>query len=294
MTEDQRDPAKKRADLVAGGKALVDLSAWALSLGTGLPFGAATGVLHRYYGTRRQEIVQQRLREGAAALKARLDGLEERGLLDLEFIESDEFAELADEVLEYIVRERSEDKRRRFAAVLSTAAAEPTDRSWAGTAIRILDSLEEVHVELLAALQEMGRRLNRRDEVVHTRVLAGALYGDEIRARAKEHEDLMEWFKGREGATEEQQKWAASEVAKARKAAQETDREAHAQTLSHVWYLGGMGLLRQVSENSVAPNQLAARFLDWVTDPWQHPVNNEPEKASETAETEESPKEGEG
>jgi len=108
--------------------------------------------LTKFYAGRRTELQLMRLRHFAAEAGSRLRTLEERDLLDRQFLESDEFCEFFDSVATRVAQERAEEKRRHYASILAHGLVSDADRSFLASALHVLDSMDPVHVVILRSL----------------------------------------------------------------------------------------------------------------------------------------------
>ena len=243
--------------------------------GTAGPIGAAiVAGLKTFLDGRKQARFQTRVVATFQGIERRLSQVGDR--LDKDFVTTDEFFEMVEEGLERAARERDEDKRELYAAILANTARRGVDRRFYPTALKLLDALEPIHVDIL---RELLRRREKKGEAAAERnTSTGEL-------ALKFHlDDLEELRLG--GLAQESEKhfggklkgvadWQEA-IGQARRGEitppgiedlMRTVQEWDDQVLEHVWYLGKEGLVHQVSNRNTSINELGVRLLGWLSEP---------------------------
>ena len=156
LDEEERGQAERTADVQGIIKTLTTVAGVGVDLALGFPVTTLGGALRDFYGRRKKPLVEARLNATLRGIERRLEEFGER--LDREFITTDEFLEMADEVFERVARERDEDKRVLYAGILANTARTNADRSFYPTALKLLDALEPIHIEILRELQRQREK----------------------------------------------------------------------------------------------------------------------------------------
>lgn len=194
--------------------------------------------------------------------------------LDRDFITTDEFFEMVEEVFERVARERDESKRELFASILTNTARVGVNRSFYPTALKLLDAVEPIHVEILRELlrDQKRREAGAGEQNTGTRELAIRLHLDDLEQLRVEglSEDAPEVFGKKlkgvaawEKAIGEVASYAAASIRALIDTVQRWDNEI----LEHVWYIGKEGLVHQISERRTSINELGVRLLEWLREP---------------------------
>ena len=155
--------AKEDLELPALRKALRPSEALAEGVSAILSQIPVLSGVQAFYEGRALRLQLERFEEFARCVGERLEGADATAL-DREYLRSEEFARVFDQVAKRIVNEGDEEKRRLFARVVLGGVREAADRSWISTALQILDRLDSAHVSILSTIFECSRPLEEDDE----------------------------------------------------------------------------------------------------------------------------------
>jgi hypothetical protein len=209
-----------------------------------------------FYQSKQAEIFQQRVTDFLHALKIRVEELERGSLLKTDFLQTQEFAEMFDEVANKVGVERQQAKRNLLAYILCHAAEVPDDqRRWFPTALQLLDRVEIAHVKILGLAQDWRNRGEQSEMAAgHVEFTSSqalwVVWPEEYTDFARQHG----YVAGYEARTAARKK----------------------EVVAMLYYLISLGLLRESGED-FAITDLGSLFLEWIVarDVSEHPFQGE-------------------
>ena len=228
-----------------------------------------------YWAGKDLERVVERLEQFVAETSARIRRLEAEHNLDKRFLETEGAAELVIEVTNKVTLERDSEKRDLYAAILANTARLDADRSFYPTALKLLDAVEPVHVEILRELlqEKEERKAPGGEQETSTKNLALSLHLGELEDMRVGglSEEVPEFFsteiKGVAAWDQARGKVASYGGPRARSlidAVQRWDEEIH----DHVLYLAKEGLVVDpASARWTSINHLRVRLVEWLSEP---------------------------
>ena len=166
------------------------------------------------------------------------------------------------------------EKRNLYATILANTARRDINRSFYPTALKLLDALAPIHIELL---RELLRRREKHEKGggehnASTRELAIKLHlqdleqlrlaglSDEIPHVFSEKPDGVRGWDAALGA-------ADNIGGPGAEALKDKFRQWDDDILAHLQYMGKEGLVEQVSERRSSITQLSVRLLEWLSEP---------------------------
>ena len=232
------------------------------------------GAVSAYWAGKDLERVVERIEQFVGETSARIRRLEAHDNLDKGFLETEEAAEFVIEVTNTVTLERDSEKRNLYATILANTARRDINRSFYPTALKLLDALAPIHIELL---RELLRRREKHEKGggehnTSTRELAIKLHlqdleqlrlaglSDEIPHVFSEKPDGVRGWDAALGA-------ADNIGGPGAEALKDKFRQWDDDILAHLQYMGKEGLVEQVSERRSSITQLSVRLLEWLSEP---------------------------
>ena len=272
LDESEQEQAVRTADLTGAASAITTVAGVVVDALAGVPISPFARVLEKFYDGRKRALIETRVNATVRGLERRLDDLGDH--VDKDFITKDEFLEMADEVFERVARERDESKRELYASILANTARVNVNRSFYATALKLLDALAPIHVEILRELRhdQERRKEGGGESNTGTRELAIRLHLEELEELrvAGLSDEIAEIFsKKLKGAAawDEAIGKAASYGGPRIKALIDTAQGWDDEILKHIWYIGKEGLVHQETQRRSSINELGVELLDWLSEP---------------------------
>lgn len=274
MSETPSDESRTGAEIVLQAKPLVPCPHDAKALAAIAAIPSIGGPLATYLGARAGEVVAERIEQLAEELTSRIRKLEAQDTLDRKWLDTEEGVEVFDEVTNKVAVERDAAKRELYAAILINTARMNVDRSFYPTALKLLDALAPIHIEILRELlnDEKKRKGGRGEQNTSTRELAIGLHLEaleELRVAGLSDEIPYIFSEKLEGVRAWDEALGAADNVRGQvaQALKDKFRGWDNEILRHIWYIGKERLVHQETERRSSINELGVELLEWLAEP---------------------------
>ena len=230
---------------------------------------ALGGSLRGYTIKKRMHVFEMRLEQLTQDFQSDRDRVSDTGSFDSEYLQTDEFQEIAAAAVGHALREMDEEKRAFYARLLANRCNTSIDHTWYPTALKLVQQIEPAHVAILRALRDR-KILFPKDSDVSMRDLTLLLHLDDLEdfrpSLAAENSgfehpfpDAAAWDAALGGA--EPANTDAYRVVWAK------FNEWRQDAIAHGWYLNSVGLVIQGDAHRLRMSELTEKLLEWLSVP---------------------------